>query len=242
MRSGWLCPSRWRRCASPLGRLFWSTTLRQAYWPTSATNALVLTRIRTVVDAARSAGRPCRVCTARVCTAVAHGRRSLANCDGLAAGRACRGCAVLVPSRRGPTPSWLTSLKPTAGEPVFDKLGMSAFVGTPLEVVLRDPGGDHAHPRGCRSRDRDHRGDGKGMPPISAFFPLWSRTPAAWLNQRLRNVRWPVSITRSCRTGRPLPRSWRLCPPRRRRAAAPQPALSCRLERAVASSSASNTR
>jgi nicotinamidase-related amidase len=29
-------------------------------------------------------------------------------------------------------------LKPEAGEPVFDKLGMSAFVGTPLEVVLRD--------------------------------------------------------------------------------------------------------
>jgi biuret amidohydrolase len=31
-------------------------------------------------------------------------------------------------------------LKPAADEPVFDKLGMSAFVGTPLEVVLRDRG------------------------------------------------------------------------------------------------------
>jgi nicotinamidase-related amidase len=31
-------------------------------------------------------------------------------------------------------------LKPEAGEPVFDKLAMSAFVGTPLEVVLRDRG------------------------------------------------------------------------------------------------------
>jgi nicotinamidase-related amidase len=31
-------------------------------------------------------------------------------------------------------------LKPEAGEPVFDKLGMSAFVGTPLELVLRDRG------------------------------------------------------------------------------------------------------
>jgi nicotinamidase-related amidase len=29
-------------------------------------------------------------------------------------------------------------LQPRAGEPVFDKLGMSAFVGTPLELVLRD--------------------------------------------------------------------------------------------------------
>jgi nicotinamidase-related amidase len=29
-------------------------------------------------------------------------------------------------------------LGPANGEPVFDKLGMSAFVGTPLEAVLRD--------------------------------------------------------------------------------------------------------
>jgi nicotinamidase-related amidase len=31
-------------------------------------------------------------------------------------------------------------LTPESGEPVFDKLGMSAFVGTPLDVVLRDRG------------------------------------------------------------------------------------------------------
>ncbi|NAZ76669.1 isochorismatase family protein [Kineococcus sp. T13] len=31
-------------------------------------------------------------------------------------------------------------LAPVGGEPVFDKLGMSAFVGTPLEAVLRDRG------------------------------------------------------------------------------------------------------
>jgi nicotinamidase-related amidase len=31
-------------------------------------------------------------------------------------------------------------LAPAAGEPVFDKLGMSAFVGTPLEAALRDRG------------------------------------------------------------------------------------------------------
>ena len=31
-------------------------------------------------------------------------------------------------------------LRPAAGEPVLDKLAMSAFVGTPLEVVLRDRG------------------------------------------------------------------------------------------------------
>ncbi|MCV2489343.1 cysteine hydrolase [Geodermatophilus sp. YIM 151500] len=31
-------------------------------------------------------------------------------------------------------------LAPVAGEPVFDKLGMSALVGTPVEAVLRDRG------------------------------------------------------------------------------------------------------
>lgn len=31
-------------------------------------------------------------------------------------------------------------LRPERGEPVFDKLAMSAFVGTPLELVLRDRG------------------------------------------------------------------------------------------------------
>jgi nicotinamidase-related amidase len=31
-------------------------------------------------------------------------------------------------------------LAPAGGEPVFDKLGMSAFVGTPLEAALRDRG------------------------------------------------------------------------------------------------------
>jgi biuret amidohydrolase len=32
----------------------------------------------------------------------------------------------------------IPELAPEHGEPVFEKLGMSAFVGTPLEVVLRD--------------------------------------------------------------------------------------------------------
>jgi nicotinamidase-related amidase len=32
----------------------------------------------------------------------------------------------------------VAELAPVDGEPVFDKLGMSAFVGTPLEAVLRD--------------------------------------------------------------------------------------------------------
>ena len=34
----------------------------------------------------------------------------------------------------------VAELAPAAGEPVFDKLGMSALVGTPLEAALRDRG------------------------------------------------------------------------------------------------------
>ena len=34
----------------------------------------------------------------------------------------------------------IDELEPVAGEPVFDKLTMSAFVGTPVELLLRDRG------------------------------------------------------------------------------------------------------
>jgi biuret amidohydrolase len=34
----------------------------------------------------------------------------------------------------------VADLGPEDGEPVFEKLGMSAFVGTPLEIVMRDRG------------------------------------------------------------------------------------------------------
>jgi nicotinamidase-related amidase len=37
-----------------------------------------------------------------------------------------------------PQTQLVPELAPEAGEPVFDKLGMSAFVGTPVETVLRD--------------------------------------------------------------------------------------------------------
>ena len=37
-----------------------------------------------------------------------------------------------------PQTQLVPELAPIAGEPVFDKLGMSAFVGTPVETILRD--------------------------------------------------------------------------------------------------------
>lgn len=40
----------------------------------------------------------------------------------------------------GPQTQLVPELGPDGGEPVLDKLGMSAFVGTPLEMVLRDRG------------------------------------------------------------------------------------------------------
>lgn len=39
-----------------------------------------------------------------------------------------------------PQTQLVAELAPVGAEPVFDKLGMSAFVGTPLEAVLRDRG------------------------------------------------------------------------------------------------------
>jgi biuret amidohydrolase len=40
----------------------------------------------------------------------------------------------------GPQTQIVEELAPSAGEPVFDKLGMSALIGTPVEAALRDRG------------------------------------------------------------------------------------------------------
>jgi nicotinamidase-related amidase len=42
--------------------------------------------------------------------------------------------------RTSPDFAFIPELQPLASEAVFDKLGMSAFVGTPLDMVLRDCG------------------------------------------------------------------------------------------------------
>ena len=101
--------------------------------------AVVLTQIRTVVDAARGAGVPV-VYVRHVSVPPSHmGVGALRTA--MAWQRVER--AEDVRSSFPPDASHaqlVDELKPAAGEPVFDKLGMSAFVGTPLEVVLRDRG------------------------------------------------------------------------------------------------------
>ena len=76
------------------------------------------------------------------------------------------------------------------------------------------PRRDHAHPRGCRPRDRD-RAHGAAC--------RRSRFPSRCRRGRLRRGRtggcptahWPASTIRSCRTGQQLPKWWRPCQPRR---------------------------
>ena len=51
-----------------------------------------------------------------------------------------RGRDHRLPAGRAPHTAIVDELAPVGGEPVFDKLGMSALVGTPLEAALRDRG------------------------------------------------------------------------------------------------------
>jgi nicotinamidase-related amidase len=99
----------------------------------------VLARIRRVVDAARDAGvlvvyvrhvsvPPSHMGVGALRTAMAWQRVERAE-----------DVRSLFPHESSES-QLVDELKPAAGEPVFDKLGMSAFVGTPLEVVLRDRG------------------------------------------------------------------------------------------------------
>ena len=101
--------------------------------------AAVLTQIRTVVDAARRIGVPV-VYVRHVSVPPSHmGVGALRTA--MAWQRAERAEDVRSPFPHHASHAQLVDeLMPAAGEPVFDKLGMSAFVGTPLEVVLRDRG------------------------------------------------------------------------------------------------------
>ena len=96
-------------------------------------------RIREIVDAARAAGLPVfyvrhvslpptHLGVGALRTAMAWQRKN----------RAEDVAAAFPPD--APHTAIVDELAPVAGEPVFDKLGMSALVGTPLEAALRDRG------------------------------------------------------------------------------------------------------
>jgi biuret amidohydrolase len=96
-------------------------------------------RIRQVLDAARAAGVPVFYCrhvslppshlgVGAMRTAMAWQRQERADAVG----------SPFPPD--APHTAIVEELAPAPGEPVFDKLGMSALVGTPLELALRDRG------------------------------------------------------------------------------------------------------
>ena len=99
----------------------------------------VTARIRTVLDAARAAGAivlyvrhvslpPAHLGVGALRTAMAWQRTDRADA-----------VRSTFPPEAAQT-RIVTELAPVAGEPVFDKLAMSALVGTPVEAVLRDRG------------------------------------------------------------------------------------------------------
>ena len=138
MRSGWPCPSRWRRCASPLAAVL-VYDAQVGILAHIRDRAVVLTQMSRVVDAARGAGVPV-VYVRHVSVPPSHmGVGALRTA--MAWQRVGRAEDVRSSFPHDASHAQLVDeLKPAAGEPVFDKLGMSAFVGTPLEVVLRDRG------------------------------------------------------------------------------------------------------
>lgn len=96
-------------------------------------------RIREIIDAARAAGvpvfyvrhvslPPTHLGVGALRTAMAWQRKD----------RAEDVTTAFPPD--APHTAIVDELAPVAGEPVFDKLGMSALVGTPLEAALRDRG------------------------------------------------------------------------------------------------------
>lgn len=97
----------------------------------------VVERIRAVLDAARRAGVP--VLYVRHVSLPPSHMGVAALRTAMAWQRVDRADAVTTAFPPGAVHTQLVpELAPAAGEPVFDKLGMSAFVGTPVEAVLRD--------------------------------------------------------------------------------------------------------
>jgi biuret amidohydrolase len=96
-------------------------------------------RIRQVLDAARAAGAPVFFCR-HVSLPPSHlGVGALRTAMAWQRQERAQDVAIAFPSD-APQTAIVDELAPAAGEPVFDKLGMSALVGTPLEAALRDRG------------------------------------------------------------------------------------------------------
>ncbi len=93
-------------------------------------------RVRSVIDAARAAGAPV-LYVRHVSLPPTHlgaaGLRTAMAWQRLERARAVQ--ATFLPTLHT---QLLDELAPASGEPVFDKLGMSALVGTPVEALLRD--------------------------------------------------------------------------------------------------------
>ncbi|MBO0707067.1 MAG: cysteine hydrolase [Candidatus Dormibacteraeota bacterium] len=97
----------------------------------------VVSRMRLVLDAARGAGAPVFY-VRHVSLPPSH--------LGVGALRTAMAWQRLADARKvisafppeAPASQLVGELSPRDGEPVFEKLGMSAFVGTPLELALRD--------------------------------------------------------------------------------------------------------
>ena len=96
-------------------------------------------RIRLILDAARAAGVPVYYCRHVSLPPTHLGVGALRTA--MAWQRQDRADAVTSPFPPGNAQTAIVDeLAPASGEPVFDKLGMSALVGTPLEAALRDRG------------------------------------------------------------------------------------------------------
>ena len=91
--------------------------------------------------------------------------------------------------RDSPSFQIIPELEPLASEAIFDKITMSAFEGTPLEIALRD----------CGIRSFIIAGIALeiGIDPTCrhaadlGFIPVLVRDACGWGNERPRNIRWP---------------------------------------------------
>ena len=100
---------------------------------------ILVDRIRQILDAARAADIPVFYCRHVSLPPTHLGVGALRTA--MAWQRQDRADAVTSPFPPDAAQTAIVdALAPAAGEPVFDKLGMSALVGTPLEAVLRDRG------------------------------------------------------------------------------------------------------